>query len=64
MRTNTFEAIAAVAFGVPTFVVDGELFWGDDATGMFIDFLHGAPLFQDENMTRISDMPMGMERSS
>jgi len=63
LRTNTDEAIAAGAFGVPTFVVDGELFWGDDATGMFTDFLHGAPLFQHEDMMRISNMPMGVERS-
>jgi 2-hydroxychromene-2-carboxylate isomerase len=64
LKSNTDEAIAAGAFGVPTFVVDGELFWGDDSTQMFMDFLHDAPLFQQTDMMRISSMPMGMERSA
>lgn len=35
---NTEEAIAAGAFGAPSFVVDGELFWGQDR----LDFLDRA----------------------
>ena len=62
LKDNTDEAIAAGAFGVPTFVADGELFWGDDATQMFIDFLRDADLFRQPDMLRISSMPMGMER--
>jgi len=31
VRRATEEAIAAGVFGVPSFLVDGELFWGDDA---------------------------------
>jgi len=30
LRANTDEAIAHGAFGAPAFVVDGELFWGND----------------------------------
>lgn len=30
LRTATDEALALGVFGVPTTVVDGELFWGDD----------------------------------
>jgi 2-hydroxychromene-2-carboxylate isomerase len=30
LRARTSEALAAGVFGVPTFAVDGRLFWGDD----------------------------------
>jgi 2-hydroxychromene-2-carboxylate isomerase len=62
LRTNTEEALASGVFGVPTLVVDGELFWGEDATDMFLDFLACPNLFRDEEMMRLSTMPMGMLR--
>ena len=49
-------------FGVPTFVVNGELFWGGDATDMMLDFLHNPKLFETSEMKRISEMPMGKTR--
>ena len=64
LKTNTEEAIAAGVFGVPTFVVDGEVFWGDDATAMLQDYLSDPQMFMSEEMTRISTMPMGIERRS
>ena len=39
LRANTDEAIAAGAFGVPTYVVDGRLFWGFDALPMLREWL-------------------------
>ena len=39
LKINTDEAIAAGVFGVPTFVAGGTLFWGDDATNMFLNYL-------------------------
>jgi 2-hydroxychromene-2-carboxylate isomerase len=30
LRANTDEAIARGAFGAPTFLVEDELFWGND----------------------------------
>jgi 2-hydroxychromene-2-carboxylate isomerase len=33
------EAVSAGAFGVPTFVVDGELFWGNDRLVLLEQFL-------------------------
>jgi 2-hydroxychromene-2-carboxylate isomerase len=62
LRANTDEAIAAQAFGVPTFVVDGEVFWGDDATQMVSDFVADPAMFQTDEMQRIADMPMGILR--
>lgn len=62
LQDNTDEAIAAGVFGVPTFIVDGQLFWGDDATAMLLDYLHAPALFEDSEMKRISSLPMGLKR--
>jgi 2-hydroxychromene-2-carboxylate isomerase len=63
LRANTEEAIAAGVFGVPTFVIDGELIWGDDATEMLSDYLAEPGLFKSAEMVRISNMSMGLERA-
>ncbi len=62
LRRTTEEAIARGVFGVPTFWVDGELFWGFDATGMLLDYLNDPSLFQDPEMQRISNLPVGVQR--
>ena len=59
---NTNEAIANGAFGVPTFVTGGEVFWGDDALPMMLEFLANPGLFETPEMKRISSMPMGVIR--
>ncbi|MBP6008636.1 MAG: 2-hydroxychromene-2-carboxylate isomerase [Rhodoferax sp.] len=41
LKANTEEAIARGVFGVPTFLVDGKLFWGFDALPMLGDYLLG-----------------------
>lgn len=64
LKSNTEAAIAVGAFGVPTFVIDGQVFWGDDATEMFLDYLKNPSLFESEEMNRISTMPMGLVRRS
>lgn len=45
LRANTDEAIAQGLFGVPTFVVDGKLFWGFDALPMLRAYLAGDAWF-------------------
>lgn len=62
LRANTERAIAEGVFGVPTFVVDGEVFWGGDATDMMLSYLEDQALFQTPEMKRISEMPMGLTR--
>ena len=64
LRQNTNEAISAGVFGVPSFVVRGELFWGDDATDMLLDFIKNPALFDDPEMVRLSNMPMGVRRGA
>lgn len=62
LKVNFDEAIAAGVFGVPTFVSGGNIFWGDDATPMFINYLQDPTLFEDSEMVRISSLPMGITR--
>ena len=62
LRTNTEKAIAQDVFGVPTFVVDGQVFWGGDATKMMLQYIANPALFETPEMKRISEMPMGLKR--
>ena len=62
LKANTDAAIAAGVFGVPTFVAGGNIFWGDDATDMFLNYLIDPELFEDSEMVRISGLPMGLTR--
>ena len=64
LRTNCDAALAAGAFGVPTVVVDGELFWGFDATPMLADYLDSPQKFETAEMRRVGDLPVGMQRKS
>ncbi|GAC1527779.1 MAG: 2-hydroxychromene-2-carboxylate isomerase [Ramlibacter sp.] len=45
LKDATAQAIAAGVFGVPTFGVDGRLFWGRDALPMLRAALQGDPWF-------------------
>jgi 2-hydroxychromene-2-carboxylate isomerase len=62
LKRNTENAVNDGVFGVPTFVVNDELFWGGDATDMMLDFLNNPKLFETSEMKRISEMPMGKTR--
>lgn len=45
LKANTAEAVAKGVFGVPTFEVDGKLFWGLDALPMLRAYLAGDTWF-------------------
>ena len=62
LRQNTEIAIARSVFGVPTFDIDGELFWGVDATEMVQDFIQNPDLFKSDEMQRVSNLPTGISR--
>jgi 2-hydroxychromene-2-carboxylate isomerase len=62
LRDNTKKAIAEGVFGVPTFTIGNELFWGGDATKMMLDYINCSELFETAEMKRISSMPMGLTR--
>jgi 2-hydroxychromene-2-carboxylate isomerase len=52
LRSATQEAIALGAFGVPTILVDGELFWGVDSLPLIDRFLSGEKAFDAERLAR------------
>ncbi len=45
LKDDTELAISRGVFGVPTFEVDGRLFWGVDSLEMLAAYLHGDPWF-------------------
>ena len=50
-------------FGVPTFAVGDQLFWGVDSTDMLIDFLGDPKRFARGEYARVDDLPVGKHRS-
>ncbi len=62
LRANTDEAIARGVFGIPTFVIDEEIFWGDDATEMMLDFLDNPELFRRGEFERLRSLPVATAR--
>jgi 2-hydroxychromene-2-carboxylate isomerase len=62
LRANTDWAIARGVFGVPTFVVGDELFWGHDAFEMLLDYLRDPAPFETPEMRRIETLPVAVSR--
>ena len=61
LKAHTDEAIARGVFGVPTFEVDGKLFWGFDALPMLQAYLADDPWFETQWNTPAS-VAQGMKR--
>jgi len=61
LRNNTEEAIARGVFGVPTLFIDGALFWGNDATGMVLDYIADPGAFAGE-FDAVAALPVGISR--
>ena len=64
LRQNTEEAIQAGVFGVPSIIADGHLFWGFDATDMYLDFLQNPKLYDESEMLLINQIPESASRSN
>ena len=62
LKAHTDEAIALDLFGVPSFVVDGQVFWGNDALPMLRAYLQGDPWFQSSAWTDVAQLPVGVRR--
>jgi len=62
LRENFDRALADGVFGVPTLVADSHLFWGDDATGMFLDYMRNPAAFYVGAMERVASLPVGQAR--
>lgn len=62
LRQATDEAVAAGVFGVPSLLIDGEIFWGVDAMTMARDYLADPAGFLGGEMARVSALPVGLQR--
>ena len=64
LRAATGEAAAAGIFGVPSFVADGRVFWGQDGLAMLRAALLKDPWFQGTAWDEAGDQPAGVQRVS
>jgi 2-hydroxychromene-2-carboxylate isomerase len=62
LRKCTEDAAARGVFGVPTWEVDGELFWGADAVGFVNAFLADRAALHNDEMRRADSLPVGAAR--
>ncbi|WP_375769831.1 2-hydroxychromene-2-carboxylate isomerase [Archangium gephyra] len=62
VRRNTEELLALEGFGVPTFVADGELFFGVDSLGHLERFLRGEDPLSREELERLKNLPVAASR--
>ena len=62
LQQNFDAAVSVGVFGVPTLAIDGELFWGEDATAFALAVLDRPSLLQDAEMSRLDALPVGVRR--
>ena len=62
LRRGTEEAAARGVFGIPTFVIGDEVFWGLDTTDLVLDYLNDPNLLKTGEYARISDLPIAQAR--
>lgn len=54
--SNVNDAVEVGVFGVPTLIVDGELFWGLDSLDVLLDYFENPDLFHRTEMKRLTDI--------
>jgi 2-hydroxychromene-2-carboxylate isomerase len=62
LRAQTQEAIDKGVFGVPTLLIDDEIFWGADAMDFARAYLANPAILQGDEMRRLSTLPVGASR--
>jgi 2-hydroxychromene-2-carboxylate isomerase len=62
LRSNTANAAARGVFGVPTFEIDGELFWGADSIEFVNAFLADPAVLRNDEVLRLDDLPVSAAR--
>jgi 2-hydroxychromene-2-carboxylate isomerase len=63
LRKNTDEAMTRGVFGVPSFVIGNEVFWGADATDFARAYLVDPKVLDDAEMRRVDALPASAARS-
>jgi 2-hydroxychromene-2-carboxylate isomerase len=62
LRRNTDEAIARGVFGVPSFVIHDEVFWGADSIAFAKAFLADPRALDNDEMRRVDGLPAAAAR--
>ncbi len=62
LRSDTEKATSYGVFGVPTLLIDHEVFWGADAMDFVEDYLANPGIMQTEEMQRAATLPIGVSR--
>jgi predicted DsbA family dithiol-disulfide isomerase len=63
LRRSTEDAAARGVFGVPSFVVDGEVFWGADSVEFLNAFLKDPAAARNDEMKRVDALPVAAARA-
>lgn len=63
LQAHSQDAIAAGVFGVPSFVVDGKVFWGQDALPMLHAYLQGDAWFDGPDWQAPERCAIGIKRT-
>lgn len=64
LLANGEEALKLGIFGVPTLRIGDELFWGNDATPMAMQYLDDPDGFDDAQMRRVDTIAASVERKA
>ena len=62
LRLNTEAAVSNGVYGVPTFMIEGQIFWGDDMFELMLEWLNGSPFMAELESQRIMALPPASER--
>lgn len=62
LRLNTEAAVSSGVYGVPTFLIDGQIFWGDDMFDLMLEWLNGSSFMAEPESQRIMMLPPASER--
>lgn len=63
LRNCTEVALSEEVFGVPTLALGKRLFWGNDAHAFAVAVLRDPALWDEAEMRRIADLPVGVQRA-
>jgi len=63
LQQQTQEAIDLGLFGVPSMVVNGQVFWGQDALPMLRAYLQGDAWFESADWQDAGKLPVGIRRT-
>lgn len=63
LQQQTQQAIDLGLFGVPSMVVNGQVFWGQDALPMLRAYLQGDAWFESADWQDVGKLPVGIRRT-